>query len=324
MAGALTDVPGIKVGHWDDRQAVTGCTVVLCPEGAVAGGEVRGSAPATRDTDILRPINLVERVHAIVLSGGSAFGLDAAGGVMRYLEERGCGLETKAGRVPIVPAAALFDLGIGSAAVRPGAEEGYRAALAASDHGEGEGSLGAGTGATVGKALGMEKAVKGGLGMASQTIGNGIIVAALVAVNAFGDIVDPETGKTVAGPRGDRGFLNTLELLKQGAVDLSLTSLNTTLAVVATNAGLNKEGANKLCQMAQDGLARAIRPCHTMQDGDTVFALSLGEESADLTVLGSVAAEVVAQAVVRAVRRAEGLGGIPSVGEIAGKRRVRA
>ncbi|MFQ5825765.1 MAG: P1 family peptidase [Dehalococcoidia bacterium] len=322
MAGALTDVPGIKVGHWTDRQAVTGCTVVLCPQGAVAGVEVRGSAPGTRETDILRPMNLVERVHAILLSGGSAFGLEAAGGVMRYLEERGYGLETKAARVPIVPAAVLYDLGIGSATVRPGPEEGYRACLAAADQVE-EGSVGAGTGATVGKILGLDRATKGGLGTASQTIGGEIIVAALVAVNAFGDIVEPETGKTVAGPRGEGGFLSTLELMKKGAGEQGLPSFNTTLAVVATNAQLNREGANKLCQMAHDGLSRAIRPCHTMLDGDTVFALSLGEESADLTVLGSVAAEVVAGAVVRAARRAEGLGGIPAAGEIAGKRRAR-
>jgi L-aminopeptidase/D-esterase-like protein len=267
-------------------------------------------------------MNLVERVHAILLSGGSAFGLEAAGGVMRYLEERGYGLETKAARVPIVPAAVLYDLGIGSTTVRPGPDEGYGACLAAADQVE-EGSVGAGTGATVGKILGLDRATKGGLGTDSQTIGGEIIVSALAVVNAFGDIVDPETGTTVAGPRSEGGFLNTTELMKKGTKWENPFSLNTTLAVVATNAQLSKEGANKLCQMAHDGLGRAIRPCHTMLDGDTVFALSLGEESADLTTLGAVAAEVVSGAVVRAVRRAEGLGGIPSAGEIAGKRRAR-
>jgi len=236
MYNAITDIPGIKVGHYTDKAAATGCTVVLCEGGAVGGVDIRGSAPGTRETDLLRPMNLVERVHAICLSGGSAFGLDAASGVMRYLEERGCGFDTSVARVPIVPAAILFDLGVGSAKVRPGAEEGYQACLAASEGGVAEGSVGAGTGATVGKVLGMEQATKSGLGTASQRLSSGTVVGALVVVNAFGDIVDPATGQVIAAPRhpAGRGFLSTSDILRSGQGTAPFPS--TMLGVVATDA----------------------------------------------------------------------------------------
>jgi L-aminopeptidase/D-esterase-like protein len=310
--GRLTDVPGIAVGHWTDTEAVTGCTVVLCPQGAITGGEVRGSAPGTRETDLLRPMHLVQQAHAIVLSGGSAFGLDAASGVVRFLEERGHGFDTGSARVPIVPAAVLYDLNIGSASVRPGPEQGYQACLAAGAEVE-EGSVGAGTGATVGKMLGIERATKGGLGTCSLRLGN-LIVAALAVVNAFGDVMDPRSGRVLAGPREGNKLLSTAELLKGGALQMPWS--NTTLGVVATTARLSKEEANKLAQMAHSGLARTINPCYTMYDGDAIFTLATGQETADITVLGSLAAEVVAEAVMRAVEQARGLGGLPSSREL--------
>lgn len=318
MYNAITDIKGIKVGHYTDKEAITGCTVVLCESGAVAGVDVRGSAPGTRETDLLRPMNLVEKAQAILFSGGSAFGLDAAGGVMRYLEERGFGHETLVAKVPIVPAAIIFDLNIGSSKVRPGIEEGYKACLAASNKEVAEGCVGAGTGATVGKMLGITRATKGGLGTASQEIGNGIIVGALVVVNAVGDVIDHRTGKILAGPRNEQnnGFANTVELLKQIQKMQNDLGDNTVLGVIATNANLTKEQVNKLAQMAQDGTARAINPSHTMHDGDAIFALSLGDKTSDINILGSVAAEVVADAIVRAVEQAETLGGIPSIKDV--------
>jgi L-aminopeptidase/D-esterase-like protein len=317
MYNAITDIQGIKVGHYTDKKAVTGCTVILCEAGAVAGVDVRGSAPGTRETDLLRPMNLVDKIHAIVLSGGSAFGLDAAGGVMRYLKEQDIGYDTPVARVPIVSAAIIFDLSIGNPKIRPGIEEGYKACQTASDKEVAEGCVGAGTGATVGKALGIEKATKSGLGTASCKIGDGIIVAALVVVNAIGDVINPKTGKILAGPRSqdNKSFHSTTELLSQGIYSCRQNSLptNTTIGVVATNACLNKEQVNKLAQMAQDGLARAINPSHTMHDGDTIFALSLGDKISDITILGSLAAEVVSNAIIRAVRQAETLAGIPAI-----------
>lgn len=319
MFNAITDVPGIKVGHYTDRTAVTGCTVVLCEEGAVAGVDVRGSAPGTRETDLLRPTNLVERIQACLLSGGSAFGLEAAGGVMRFLEERGYGHETSVGKVPIVPAAIIFDLNIGDLKKRPGIEEGYKACLVADSGEVAEGSVGAGTGATVGKILGIQRATKSGLGTASRKLRGGLIVAALVVVNAVGDVVDPWTGRLLAGPRDEqgKGFLSTVDLLMNGtAVQSRSLSENTTLGIVATNAALSKEQANKVAQMAQDGVARSIRPSHTMHDGDVIFALSLGDNKADVTTVGTIAAEVVAEAIVRAVQKAETLGGIPAIRDL--------
>ena len=319
MHNAITDVPGIKVGHYTDREAGTGCTVILYEEGAVAGVDVRGSAPGTRETDPLRPMSLVGQAHAILLSGGSAFGLEAAGGVMRYLEEGGFGFDVGVARVPIVPAAILFDLRLGSAAVRPGPDEGYKACLAASGGAVAEGSVGAGTGATVGKILGAERMTKSGLGTASQRLGN-VTIGAIVAVNAFGDVVDPETGRVIAGPRDIEkgGFLSTIDIMARFKESESPIATNTTIGVVATDAPLNKEQVNKVAQMAHDGLARAIRPAHTMVDGDAIFVLSTarGEGAGDATVIGSMAAEVVARAVVRAVMTAEGLCGVPAAKDV--------
>lgn len=320
MSNAITDVPGIKVGHFTDLAAGTGCTVVLCEAGA--GVDVRGSAPGTRETDLLRPVNLVERIEAILLAGGSAFGLEAAGGVMLYLEEQGCGFNTGVAKVPIVPAAILFDLGIGDPKARPTAEHGYQACLAATNSPVAEGNVGAGTGATVGKALGMERAVQGGLGMASQRLEGGIVVGALAVVNAFGDVIDPDTGKTLAAPRSGegRGFSRTIELMKawQGRGG-RFPVTNTTLGVVATNAHLTKEQVTKVAQMAQDGIARAVVPSHTMFDGDVVFALSLAQDekiSADVSALGAVAAELMALAIIRGVQAAEGLLGVPAARDL--------
>ena len=319
MYHAITDVKGIKVGHYTDRQGITGCTVVLCEGGAVGGVDVRGSAPGTRETDLLRPLNLVQQVHAVLLTGGSAYGLDAAGGVMRWLEERGVGFDVGVGVVPIVPAAVLLDLAIGDPKARPDAEAGYQACQAATDGPVEEGSVGAGTGATVGKLLGPGLATKCGLGSASVKIGKGIVVGAIVAVNAFGDVVDPGTGAIVAGTRRPvvGGFVDTARQM-QGDLGQTILSLaSTTLAVVATDAYLTREEANKVAQMAHDGLARAIRPVHTMFDGDTVFALATGAppkrgSATDPSVVGTAAAEVVARAIVRAAGQAQSLGGIPA------------
>ncbi|MGA8849549.1 MAG: P1 family peptidase [Dehalococcoidia bacterium] len=318
MLGALTDVPGIKVGHYTDRQAVTGCTVVLCEQGAVAGVDISGSSPGTRETDLLRLENLVEEVQAIVLSGGSAFGLDVATGVMRYLEERGFGHETSAGRVPIVPAAIIYDLNIGDSKIRPGANEGYQACLAATNTEVAEGCVGAGTGATVGKALGIKRAVKSGLGTASQKIAEDIVVAALIVVNAIGDVIEPRTGKILAGPRKPDGcgFLSTSELWKKGEFKQVVQPFNTIIGVVATDAKLSKVEASKLARVAQVGIARTIDPCHTVHDGDALFALSLGEKEANISALGAAAAEVVAEAIVRAIQKAKTLAGVPAAKDI--------
>ena len=319
MHNGITDVEGIKVGHYTDREGITGCTVVLCEGGAVGGVDVRGSAPGTRETDLMRPVKLVQEVHAVLLTGGSAYGLDAAGGVMRWLEERGVGFDVGVGVVPIVPAAVLFDLTIGDPKARPDAEAGYQACQAATGGPVAEGSVGTGTGATVGKLLGPKFATKSGLGTASVKIGKGLVVGAIVAVNAFGDVVDPDSGTILAGTRKPvvGGFVNTVKRM-QGDLGQTLLGLaNTTLAVVATNGYLTKEGANKMAQMAHDGLARSIRPVHTMFDGDTVFALATGKptkkgKGADPSVVGTAAAEVLARAVVRAVRQAKSLGGVPA------------
>lgn len=319
MNNTITDVPGIQVGHSTNLIAAKGCTVVLCEQGAVGGVDVRGAAPGTRETDLLRPMNLVAKVHAVLLSGGSAFGLAAADGVMRYLEEKGRGYVTSAGPVPIVPAAILFDLSIGDAKVRPGPAEGYQACVAARSGWVAEGSVGAGTGAIVGKIRGVPSATKGGLGTASCALGKDIVVGAIVAVSAFGDVLDPSTGIILAGPRNpEGGFFNTVELLKNGETPGQSFQTNTTIGVVATNASLDREQTNKIAQMAHDGLARTIRPVHTMVDGDTLFALATGEskQPVDITALGSIAAEVVAAAVVRAIVRAESVAGVPAARDV--------
>ncbi len=322
----LTDVPGIEVGHAQDEEALTGCTVILCRHGAVAGVDQRGGAPGTRETDLLKPVNLVEHVHAILLTGGSAFGLEAAGGVVRYLEERGIGFNVGVARVPIVPAAVIFDLALGRADRRPDAIMGYHAAAAASRQPVAEGNVGAGCGASVGKILGMKQAMKAGVGSAAVRLSGSIVVGALMVVNAFGDVIDPRTGRIVAGARSTRfgplqvgepgGFVDTLELMKT-AIGRTLlqfvTRSNTVIGVVATNARLSKAEATRMAQMAQDGVARTIRPAHTMLDGDTIFALSTGNKRADLSVLGAVAAEVVAEAILRAVYKARAAGGLPGL-----------
>jgi len=324
---SITDVPGISVGHAQDEAALTGCTVILCEAGAVGGVDQRGGAPGTRETDLLRPLHLVEQVHAVLLAGGSAFGLDAAAGVMRYLEERGVGFETGVARVPIVPAAILFDLALGSADVRPDAAMGYQACQAASSRPSAEGNVGAGCGASVGKILGLGQAMKSGVGSASLEVAPGLIVGALVAVNALGDVIDPDTGRILAGARspaaanltpGEAGYfadtLSALRLLFGGGAGFAPQGQNTTIGVVATNARLTKEGANLVAQMAQDGLARALRPAHTLWDGDTLFTLATGEVAADVNLVGAFAASVVAQAIVRAVQMAQPAGGLPALG----------
>lgn len=324
-AQGLTAVAGIKVGHHTLAERPTGCTVVLAEAGAVAGVDVRGAAPGTRETDLLHPLNLVEKVHAVLLAGGSAFGLDAASGVMRYLEERGIGFPSDYGVVPIVPAAILFDLGVGDPRVRPGADCGYRAAAAASPGPVPEGSVGAGAGATVGKLLGMARAMKGGVGSAALTLPGGLTVAALVAVNALGDVIDPATGKVIAGVRtaDGLGLADARLLLRAGATQKPPFGASTTIGVVATNARLTKTQATKVAQMAHDGLARSIAPVHTLADGDAIFALATGALAgdADVSTVGALAADAVAAAVVRAVREAKGLPGLPAAGDLGPGRR---
>jgi len=325
-SGGLTDVPGIKVGHFTHPQRPTGCTVILAEEGAVAGVDVRGSAPGTRETDLLHPIHTVQSVHAVVLAGGSAFGLDAASGVMQYLEERGIGFETRVVKVPIVPAAILFDLALGDPRIRPDREAGYRACQRASDGPIEEGNVGAGAGATVGKLFGLDRAMKGGLGTASLRVGD-VVVAALVVVNAVGDVVDPRTGRLLAGVRTPDGrhLADAMALLRRGERPALLRpGENTTLGIIATNAAFDKAGMTKIAQMGHDGLARALRPVHMPFDGDTVFALSTRRLSgADLGVVGALAAEVIAEAVVRAVLKAESVPGYPAARDLSRAAEVR-
>ena len=326
---AITDVPGIKVGQADDLKALTGCTVVLCEKGAVGGVDQRGGAPGTRETDLLRPMHLVQKVHAVLLAGGSAFGLDAATGVMRYLEERNIGFDVQVARVPIVPAAILFDLGLGDPKIRPDASMGHRACEQASDEPPAEGNAGAGMGASVGKILGFGGAMKAGLGTASIDLGGGCMVGAIVAVNALGDVIDPGSGRILAGARpaqlgpvkigGAGPFADTMTVMRGfvGKTALHFASkANTVIGIVATNAGLTKDEANKVAQMAHDGLARTVRPAHTMVDGDTIFALSTGDKNVDVSLVGAFAAEALAQAIVRGVLSATAAGGLPAASDI--------
>ena len=329
LKDAITDIPGLRVGHAQDEEALTGCTVVLCEDGAIGGVDQRGGAPGTRETDAMHPMHLVNEVHAVVLAGGSAFGLDAATGVVNYLEERGVGFDVRVARVPIVPAAILFDLGIGRSDVRPDAEMGYQACQNASADPPAQGNIGAGTGATVGKIIGMAGAMKSGIGTASLEIGSGVLVGAIAAVNVFGDVIDPATGQIIAGARVvQKGpvkigqgpyFADTMYVMESliGRTMLGFMSReNTAIGVVATNAKMNKEQINKVAQMAQDGLARTVRPAHTMLDGDTIFALATGEKKADVNIVGAFAAEVFAQAVLRGVRTAKPAAGLPCAAEI--------
>lgn len=312
-------VPGIRVGHHTDTEALTGCTVVLCEPGAAAGVDVRGSAPGTRETDALRPGNAVTEAQAVLLTGGSAFGLDAATGVVRYLEERGYGFSAGGHRVPIVPAAVLFDLSVGDGGVRPDSHSGYSACLDASEGVDAEGSVGAGTGATLGKLLGPGMAMKGGLGVCRVEMGDGVVVGAVVAVNAVGSVVDPDTAEVVAGPRTPAGVVDAAEALVGGApASGGLPGQNTTIGVVATNARLDKGQANKLASVAHDGIALSVRPAHTMSDGDTMFALATARTGAgvDMHRLCAAATICTARAIVRGARAATGLGGIPAASEL--------
>lgn len=320
----LTDIEGILLGHASDFDAVTGCTVILCgAEGAVAGADVRGSAVGERESEALRVGHLVDRIHALVLAGGSAFGLEAASGVMRYLEEQGIGFDTGIARVPIVPAAILFDLGLGSARRRPDAAMGYDAASQATSEAVEEGSVGAGTGATVGKLYGLKQATKGGLGSVTKELPGGVKVSVLVVVNAFGDVRDPASGEILAGARiseNSAKAADTVAQMKRGMIGKTFGSSapaparlsSTTLAVVATSATFDRPAITKIAAMAQNGLARALAPVHTTFDGDVVYGLSLGQKEADLNTVGTVAAEAVAEAIVRGVKQARTLGGVPA------------
>jgi L-aminopeptidase/D-esterase-like protein len=300
--GYITDVDGIKVGHGHNKRGMTGCTVILAEGGAVGGVDVRGSAPGTREIEALKPVRLVNQVHAILFAGGSAFGLRATEGVQRYLEEKGIGFMTSAGKVPVVPSAVIFDLAVGDSRCRPDAEMAYKAAQQASHKEQREGRVGAGCGATVGKVFGYDGCMPGGVGSASISLGSGAVVGVLVVVNALGDVVDPKTGKIVAGAKDPEGkFVNTSHCFVQAGATPKSPYENTTLAVVATTARLDKEGATKVAQMAQDGIARAINPAHTMYDGDVSFALSVGNDSADVNAVGIAAAQLVAESIVRAV-----------------------
>jgi L-aminopeptidase/D-esterase-like protein len=324
----LTDIPGILVGHASDYDGLTGCTAILCETGAVAGGDIRGSATGTEEWGLLNPHHVTERIHAVVFAGGSAFGLEAASGVRRYLECKGVGFETSAAKIPLVASAILYDLGLGQSTVRPTREMGEAAAAAATDHPVAEGAVGAGTGATVGKLLGMKQAMKSGLGSWTVELGGhckGVMVAALAVVNAVGDVRDPATRKIIAGARkaaDSMEFADSVELMKQGkpsGFTRSNTGLsNTTLVAVATNAKLDKPQAAKLAQFAQLGIARAIDPVNTMSDGDAAVALSIGDalgetKHAPIDSLGVAAAEAVAEAILRAVRLSPPMGGLPGL-----------
>ncbi len=318
---SLTAVEGIEVGHYTDLTHATGCTVAICRQGAVGGVDVRGGSPGTRETDLLRPAHRVDRVHAVVLSGGSAFGLDSASGVVGYLEEEGVGFQAGPALVPIVSAAILFDLGLISSEIRPGPEEGRAACRTASNAPVPDGTVGAGTGATVAKGRGREFTLKSGIGSASIRLPLGPVVAALVAVNAYGGVVDHRTGQVIAGPRSEDGrrMADPVDLLLEQVQDAPGESMsNTTIGIVATDAPLTREEANYLAMLSHDGLAMTVRPCHTMRDGDTMFALATGRHLGifDLTTLGAAAAEVTARAVIQAVRSATGLGGVPAIGDL--------
>jgi L-aminopeptidase/D-esterase-like protein len=341
MHDDITDIPGLRVGHDTNLEAATGCTVILCDWPAIGGVDVRGGAPGTRETDLLQPHAMMQAVHAILLTGGSAYGLDAAGGVMRHLETRGIGYAVGEVRVPIVPAAVLFDLGFGRADVRPDAAAGERACNAATAGPVAQGNVGAGTGATVGKFLGFTQAMKGGLGSASATLPDGTLVGALVAVNAAGDVRDPETQRILAGTRHPSGqgffFESTPVFATPSQPDAgesvpapgSTPLANTTLAVVATSARLTKADATTLARMAHDALALAIRPVHTPFDGDTIFVLGMGRADEqnttspgagagviELSTLGSAAVHTLARAIVKAIQHAETLHGLPAARDL--------
>lgn len=303
----ITDIEGIKVGHEQNLEAATGCTVIICEEGATAGVDVRGGAPGTRETDLLDPVNLVEQIHAVMLSGGSAFGLDAASGAMQYLEENDIGFDVQVTKVPIVCGAVLFDLIIGDYKIRPDKEMGYQACINATNKECPEGNVGAGTGATVGKMLGKETSMKGGLGVYGLQVGE-LQVAALVAVNCLGDVIDPSTGEILAGILNKDGktFANTEEIMISHYDNKkNLFSGNTTIGIIVTNGKFNKSQMNKIASMAHNGYARSMRPAHSMFDGDTIFTMATGKVDADINTVGLLSARVMEQAVIRAVKEAK-------------------
>jgi L-aminopeptidase/D-esterase-like protein len=323
---AITDVPGIKVGHFSDFKALTGCTVILCEQGAIGGVDIRGTAAATRQVDALSLVHLVDQVHAILLTGGSAFGLDATGGVMSFLEEKGRGFDVIKTKVPSVPTAVIFDFGIGDYRVRPDHEMGYQACLNASGKVE-EGSVGVGTGATVGKLFGIERAMKGGVGTSSIPGPKGLVVGALVVINAFGDVFNPNTGRILAGARRSKKsfhFTNSAKCIKEGvtrkqfgAVSSSDSStFNTTLGVIATNANFSKKEIHQVAQIAHSGLAKIISPLHSTFDGDLIFAISYGKKKADVNTVGLLGEAALIESVQRAVMKADGFGIIPAYRDI--------
>jgi len=329
LQNSITDVGSLLVGHAQDFEALTGCTVILSPKGAVAGVSQRGGAPGTRETDLLRPMHMVQKVHAILLAGGSAFGLDAAGGVMRWLEAKKAGFKTQSAIVPIVPSAIIYDLDIGNPKIRPDAEMGFQACENATNQKPEEGNHGCGTGATVGKILGMARAMKSGVGTSSCEIGNGAIIGAIASVNAFGDIIDTESRQIIAGVRkinenqsGTKSkghFADTLKVMDSivGRGILSFSgNHNTVVGVIATNVQLSKEEANKFAESASDGITLAVRPAFTMMDGDTVFSLSTGNKKLNLNILCAFAPIVFAEAIQNAVKSAEPAGGLPSIKSI--------
>ncbi|MBZ6007130.1 MULTISPECIES: P1 family peptidase [Paraclostridium] len=316
MFNNILDVKGIKVGQVEDKEGLTGCTVIICEDGGVCGVDVRGSAPGTRETDLLDPINMVQKVHAIVLSGGSAFGLESTCGVSRYLEEKGIGFDVGVAKVPIVTGAVLFDLGVGNPKCRPNIEMGYKACEIANNIELKQGNYGAGCGATVGKIRGSEFCTKGGIGSYSIKLDNGLVVSAIIAVNAFGDVY--ENGQVIAGVLNDdkNDFLNTYDLMKKGVNKGGFNIDNTTIGAVVTNAKLSKAECKKISQMAHNGFAKSIFPIHTPHDGDTIFTLATGEVETDITLLGSIASEVVEKSVISAIKNASKTNDILSYNEI--------
>ncbi|RDC50608.1 peptidase S58 family protein [Acinetobacter sp. RIT592] len=316
MFNNILDVKGIKVGQVEDKEGLTGCTVIICEDGGVCGVDVRGSAPGTRETDLLDPINMVQKVHAIVLSGGSAFGLESTCGVSRYLEEKGIGFDVGVAKVPIVTGAVLFDLGVGDPKCRPNIEMGYKACQIANNIELKQGNYGAGCGATVGKIRGSEFCTKGGIGSYSIKLDNGLVVSSIIAVNAFGDVY--ENGQVIAGVLNDdkTDFLNTYDLMKKGVNKGGFNIDNTTIGSVVTNAKLSKAECKKISQMAHNGFAKSIFPIHTPHDGDTIFTLATGEVETDITLLGSIASEVVEKSVINAIKNASKTNNILSYNEI--------
>ena len=317
MYNNILDVKGLKVGQIEDKEGLTGCTVVICEKGAVCGVDVRGGGPGTRETDLLNPINMIQKVHAVVLSGGSAFGLESTCGVSRYLEENNIGFDVGVAKVPIVVGAVLFDLAVGNPKSRPNIEMGYKACQLASDTELKQGNFGAGCGATVGKIKGIEYSMKGGIGSYSIKLPNGLVVSALVAVNAFGDVY--ENGKVIAGALDNekKNILNSYELMKNGVNKGGFSIDNTTIGIVATNAKLDKAGCKKVSQMAHNGYAKTIFPIHTPHDGDTIFTISTGEVETDITLLGSLATEVIEKSIINAIKNADSVGEIHSYKDIA-------